>query len=178
MAKRWFDFCVALLALAVFLPAFIVLSLAIFYEDGRPIFFRQTRIGYKLDEFTMFKFRSMRGGRITRVGGWLRSTGLDEIVQFFHVLQGTMSVVGPRPLTESDLIRLGWFDRENQRFKVKPGVTGLSQLYAGRNARVSRFLDETYVKKHSLWMDMKIIILSFAINILGKKRIRALLSNK
>src|SRR2546428_1734832 len=103
--KRLLDVTGAAGGLLFFLPAMTLVSLAILLEDGLPLFFRQERLGEERRPFTILKFRSMRDGRITRVGRILRSTGLDEVPQFINVLRGEMSAVGPRPLTEADTAR-------------------------------------------------------------------------
>jgi len=95
--KRLFDVIGAAGGLLFFLPAMTVVSIAILIEDGFPVIFRQQRLGRGRRPFTILKFRSMRDGRVTRVGAVLRGTGLDELPQFVNVLQGRMSIVGPRP---------------------------------------------------------------------------------
>ena len=85
-----------------------------------------------------------------------------------------MSMVGPRPLTQHDIHRLGWHRDDCARFQVKPGITGLSQLYAGRGVRLSRFLDQKYIEQISLYLDLKIITLSFFINLMGKRRFKVM----
>src|SRR5262249_23749774 len=124
--------------------------------------------------FRIVKLRTMRAGRVTRVGRWLRATGLDETTQFIHVLRGEMSVVGPRPLTREDIERLGWSGlRHDARFAVRPGITGLAQVDGGRSARRSRALDALYARRRSIAMDLRLIAISAAMNALGKTRVRA-----
>ena|SRR5687767_3104147 len=106
--KRLFDLVGACAGLLVFAPALALVSLAVLLDDGRPVLFRQPRLGYRRRRFSILKFRSMRDGRITRVGRVLRATGLDEVPQFINILRGEMSAVGPRPLTDVDVQRLGW----------------------------------------------------------------------
>src|SRR5437868_6370667 len=127
--KRAFDLVGAVAGVVVFAPVMVVAAVGILLDDGRPILFRQARVGYRRRPFSIFKFRSMRDGRVTRVGRVLRATGLDEVPQFFNILRGEMSGVGPRPLTEADIARLGWNDRGvDFRWRVNPGLTGLAQL--------------------------------------------------
>jgi lipopolysaccharide/colanic/teichoic acid biosynthesis glycosyltransferase len=95
--KRLIDVAGAAGGLLFFLPAMTLVALAILLEDGFPLLFHQERLGAARRPFTILKFRSMRDGKITRVGRVLRSTGLDELPQFINVLQGRMSIVGPRP---------------------------------------------------------------------------------
>ena len=119
----------------------------------------------------------MREGReVARVGRWLRRTGLDETAQFFNVLRGDMRVVGPRPLTASDVARLGWEDaRFDGRWTAQPGITGLAQVFGGRSAHHSRRLDELYARRRSPRFDLWLIAVSFAMNLFGKGRVRAAL---
>lgn len=174
--KRLFDLLFASSGVLLFSPLLLLIALLIKLEDGGPVFFSQRRLGSGLRPFTIYKFRSMRNDKVTRVGRWIRATGLDEALQFFNVLKGEMSMVGPRPLTEYDIRRLGWFGSDNARFALKPGITGLSQLYAGRGLRVSAFLDQIYIERASLLLDMRIIFFSFLINLMGKRRVKAMLA--
>jgi lipopolysaccharide/colanic/teichoic acid biosynthesis glycosyltransferase len=173
--KRLFDIVGAIGGLIAFSPVMAAVAGAILLEDGRPILFRQQRVGRTRRPFTMVKFRSMRGDRVTRVGRMLRATGLDELPQFLNILRGEMSAVGPRPLTEADVGRLGWSaSRYDFRWRVRPGLTGLAQVMAP-SAGVSASLDRCYVTRQSLWLDVRLVALSFAVNALGKTRVRALL---
>ena len=173
--KRALDVAGAAAACVVFAPVAAAVTLATWLEDGGPPLFLQTRIGRRRQPFTVFKFRSMRERRVTRVGQWLRRTGVDEVAQFLNVCRGEMSVVGPRPLTGEDLLRLGWDDaRTDWRFAAKPGITGLSQLFGGRGARTSLRLDRLYLRRQSLSLDLQLIALSFAANVVGKRTVRRL----
>jgi undecaprenyl phosphate N,N'-diacetylbacillosamine 1-phosphate transferase len=173
--KRALDVMAAAAACAVFTPAAAMVTLATWLEDGGSPLFLQTRVGRGREPFTIFKFRSMRAQTVTHVGQWLRRTGIDEWAQFLNVCRGEMSVVGPRPLTVDDLRRLGWTDdRTDWRFATKPGITGLSQLFGGRSARASLRLDRLYLRRQSLSLDLQLIALSFAANVVGKRTIRRL----
>src|SRR5688572_1954448 len=97
---RLLDVGWASLGLAVYAPFYPVAALLILLTDGRPVLFVQTRVGRNRAPFRVFKLRTMRDGKVTPVGGWLRATGLDETTQFVNVLVGDMRMVGPRPLTE------------------------------------------------------------------------------
>ena len=115
----------------------------------------------------------MRDQQVTRVGRWLRQTGLDELPQFINVCRGEMSVIGPRPLTAEDVRRLGWAARNHDwRFAAKPGVTGLSQLLAGRSARYSRRLERLYLRRQSFSLDLRLTALTFAVSLVGKRAVR------
>ena len=174
--KRLFDVIGAAGGLLFFLPAMTVVSIAILLEDGFPVIFRQQRLGRGRRPFTILKFRSMRDGRVTRVGAILRATGLDELPQFVNVLRGQMSAVGPRPLRAEDAARLGWSDPAcDDRFDVRPGLTGLAQVMGSDVSRKSLFLDRRYISRQNLWLDVRLIAVSFAINALGKQRVRELL---
>ena len=176
LRKRLFDLVGAVGGLLAFSPAMAVIAAAIVLEDGWPVLFRQERLGRGRRPFTILKFRSMRNGRITRVGRVLRATGLDELPQFINILRGDMSAVGPRPLTASDVTRLGWMaPRYDFRWRVQPGLTGLAQVTEARSGRLSLGLGRRYVARQSLSLDVRLVAVSFAINALGKTRVRRLL---
>jgi lipopolysaccharide/colanic/teichoic acid biosynthesis glycosyltransferase len=178
-SKRLFDVIGAIGGLAAFSPLMAVIALAIVIDDGRPILFRQERLGQERRAFRIFKFRSMRGERVTGVGSILRATGLDELPQFFNILRGEMSVVGPRPLMEADVRRLGWSaPRYGFRWRVLPGLTGLAQVMGAHAAGRSAILDRCYIARQSLWLDVRLVALSFAINAFGKRRIRQFLTRR
>jgi lipopolysaccharide/colanic/teichoic acid biosynthesis glycosyltransferase len=171
--KRALDVLAAAGACAALAPLAASVALATWLEDGGSPLFLQQRIGQGRRPFTVLKFRSMRGADVTRVGRWLRRTGLDELPQLINVCRGDMSMVGPRPLTGHDVQRLGWTDsRLDWRFAARPGITGLSQLLAGRGARTSVRLDRLYLKRQSLSLDLRLIAVSFAVNVIGKPTVR------
>jgi lipopolysaccharide/colanic/teichoic acid biosynthesis glycosyltransferase len=173
--KRVFDVCGAVGGLLFFGPVMICVAGAILIDDGRPVLFRQARLGRGRRTFEIVKFRSMRDGRVTRVGRTLRATGLDELPQFVSILRGDLSAVGPRPITEEDAQRFGWSGPSAAaRWRVKPGLTGLAQL-AARSPRESLVLDRRYARRRSLALDCRIIAMSFVVNLLGKSRARRLL---
>ena len=174
--KRALDIAASVVALLLFAPLLAVAALLIRLEDGGPVLFRQSRVGRHMKQFTVLKLRTMRDGRhVTRVGRWLRKTGIDEIPQFINVLRGDMSVVGPRPLTAADLQRLGWAE-DTARHALRPGITGMSQIWGGRNAAESRAFDRSYVARASLATDLELIAISFAMNLAGKSTVRRWLS--
>jgi len=172
--RRVFDIAGACAGLLVFSPVMALIAAAVLIDDGRPVFFRQRRLGYRRRPFSILKFRSMRDDRATRVGRVLRATGLDEIPQFINILRGEMSAVGPRPLTEADVQRLGWTGPDfDFRWKVRPGLTGLAQLVHAQSADDSLALDRVYAARWNPLLDCRLIAMSFAVNVAGKSRIRA-----
>jgi lipopolysaccharide/colanic/teichoic acid biosynthesis glycosyltransferase len=174
--RRAFDVAGACAGLLVFAPVMALALLAVLVDDGRPLFFRQRRLGYRRRPFSILKIRTMRGGHTTRVGRLLRATGLDEVPQFVNILAGEMSAVGPRPLTEDDVARLGWSGREfDFRWEAKPGLTGLSQL-AGAPPHEALELERTYAAGWNPLLDAQLIALSFAVNVVGKARVQRQLS--
>jgi undecaprenyl phosphate N,N'-diacetylbacillosamine 1-phosphate transferase len=172
--KRAMDIAFAATACIVFAPVVAVIGVAIWLDDRGSTFFTQPRVGAGRATFRILKFRTMRDGRVTRVGHWLRRTGLDELPQFVNVYRGDMSVVGPRPLTAEDIERLRWSSsQQDWRFAMKPGITGIAQLAGGRSARHSARLDRLYLRRQNALLDLRIVALSFVINIAGKKAVRA-----
>jgi exopolysaccharide biosynthesis polyprenyl glycosylphosphotransferase len=181
--KRGFDIVVSLVILVLLVPLFSLIALLIWIEDGGGAFFSQTRVGQFGREFKMYKFRSMcldaeqrlkdllaknhhREGvtfklkddpRITRVGKWLRKFSLDELPQFYNVLKGDMSLVGPRPPVPREVVKYAPADR--RRLAVKPGITCIWQV-SGRaeidfSGQVQ--LDVTYIESQSFLTDLTIL---------------------
>jgi lipopolysaccharide/colanic/teichoic acid biosynthesis glycosyltransferase len=169
ITKRCFDVAVAASALILLSPLLLLLTLATRLILGRPAIFRQIRPGYLETPFTIYKLRTMRdsadshgiqlpdAARLHPFGNFLRRTSLDELPEFWNVLRGDMSLVGPRPL----LIKYLPFytERERVRFTVRPGITGWAQVN-GRNEstwdeRLGR--DVWYVQNRSLLFDLKIL---------------------
>jgi sugar transferase EpsL len=166
------DFIVASIALVCFLPMLIVLSILIRGFLGSPILFTQVRPGLRGDPFVMLKFRSMTSAkdadgnflpddqRLTPFGVALRSTSLDELPSLWSVLNGDMSLVGPRPLLNEYLPL--YSPKQARRHDIKPGITGWAQVN-GRNAiswEEKFVLDVWYVDNQSLWLDAKILFLT------------------
>ena len=170
--KRLIDIVVSVVFILCFWWLYIVLALLIKIKLGRPVLFKQERPGLNGKIFTMYKFRSMTDGRdkngkllsdserLTSFGRVLRATSLDEIPEFFNVLKGDMSLVGPRPLLVEYLPRYNEF--QARRHEVKPGITGWAQIN-GRNAISweDKFrYDVEYVINQSFLMDLKILFLT------------------
>jgi undecaprenyl phosphate N,N'-diacetylbacillosamine 1-phosphate transferase len=172
-AQRFFDVVGASAGLAAFAPVMAAMAAAVVIEDGGPVFFRQERLGYRRRPFQILKFRSMRDGRVTRVGRFLRATGLDEVPQFVNILRGDMSAVGPRPLTAEDVARLGWAGSEfDFRWACRPGLTGLAQLLGARADQDALRFDRVHARGWSVVLDCQLIACSFAVNAFGKSRVR------
>ncbi len=172
IGKRAFDVTAACIALAAFSPVLAAAAVAIRLEDGGPVLFRQERVGRSGRTFVIHKLRTMRDGAVTRPGAWLRATGLDELPQFWDVLRGEMSVVGPRPLTRADHERLG-FHRHPARATVRPGITGPAQVLAPPTPERVLAADLAYVREAGLLGDARLVAWSFAMNVVGKQRVRA-----
>ena len=163
--RRLADVAGAAVLLVVLLPVILVVGACVWITMGRPILFRHRRIGYRRQEFTLVKFRTMRNGgpdepdevRLTQFGRAIRRLSLDELPEFFNVLRGDMSLIGPRPLLPEYLDR--YTPEQARRHDVKPGVTGLAQV-KGRNAISweDRFaLDVWYVDHRSFALDLWIV---------------------
>jgi len=172
LSKRIFDLLMTTLGLCVILPILLAISLLVWIFLGTPILFLQQRPGYKGRPFITYKFRTMtnRCGpdgnllpdaeRLTPFGRFLRSTSLDDLPQFWNVLHGEMSLVGPRPLLMRYLER--YTPEQMRRHDVLPGITGWAQIH-GRNAIDwdEKFrLDVWYVDHRSFWLDIKILFLT------------------
>lgn len=172
MFKRIFDILIAVPALLLLSPAIILVAIAVRINLGSPVLFRQTRPGRNGKPFVIFKFRTMRdmldgegnqlpdGARLNALGRFLRRSSLDELPELWNVLKGDMSLVGPRPLLTEYLTR--YTASQARRHEVKPGITGWAQVN-GRNlvGWPERFaLDVWYVDNHSVWLDIKILVLT------------------
>jgi len=167
------DLACCVLAAPLLLPLFALIVLVIRWDDGGPVLFHQQRLGRDRRSFLIAKFRTMRNERVTRAGNWLRRSGLDETAQVLNVLRGDMSWIGPRPLTPADVQRLRWTGPEHDpRFSIRPGMTGLAQLYGGVGAGWTRGIDRLHRRKRGLATDLRIVLCSLAVNVLGKARVR------
>lgn len=184
--KRAFDFIVALAAIVAISPLLLIISAIVYLGDPGPVIYGQLRIGKNGKAFKMWKFRSMyknadkmidqltdeqrqqyitefkidNDPRITPVGNFLRKTSLDELPQLFNVLCNDMSLVGPRPLIESE-IQTYYADMFDTLLSVKPGVTGYWQAYARNNATYQsgqrQQMEMYYVNHASIMLDIKIL---------------------
>ncbi len=149
----------------------------IFALDGRPLFFTQTRLGRHRKPFTLYKFRTMRNETITRPGHWLRKTGLDELPQLIHVLCGEMNWIGPRPLSVTDHERLSAdYPALDDRYAVRPGITGILQILGTRGAAFSIRVENEYARRKNLFTDLQIAALTTLALVLGKHGVRRLVA--
>lgn len=185
--KRSFDFICALLALLVLSPIFVLTAIGILISDWGPMFYKANRIGKGNKPFKMYKFRSMKvlkapkkgseaslrpdEDRIFPFGYFIRKTKIDELPQLINILNGSMSIVGPRPVAEDqfDMFRYG---KWNEAAKVPVGLSGPAALYdyiygdqitdekeyMEKVYPIRRELEYAYVQKASLWYDLKMIV--------------------
>ena len=189
--KRTFDAGLAFVGLLFSSPLWILFAAAIKLEDGGPVFFVQDRVGQDGRVFRTLKFRSMhddaeratgplqaRAGdsRVTRVGRVMRATAMDELPQLWNIFRGDMSFVGPRALRPGEIeleggtpVPLEAVPGYAERILVRPGLTGVAQVYAARDiSRRSKFrYDRLYIRRRSFALDVRLILLSFWISFRG-----------
>lgn len=173
VTKRVFDLILVLPGLVLISPILALVAVTVWIGIGTPVIFRQRRAGREGRPFVYFKFRTMTNARdvqgellpdeqrLTAVGRFLRSLSLDELPSLVNVLRGEMSLVGPRPLYVRYIER--YTPEQARRLEVIPGITGLAQI-SGRNALAweERFrLDVWYVDHWSVWLDLKILLITF-----------------
>ena len=191
--KRVVDLVLSAIGLIVLAVLFPFIALALTIESKGPVIFKARRVGHGGRVFIMYKFRTMvfdaqallpnlrdrnLGGphmiriphdpRVTRVGGWLRRTGLDELPQFLNVLKGEMSVVGPRPQSPDEMAL--YDGRQRRRLEIMPGITGLWQVTSRQSPSFNEWvrLDLQYIDSWSVMLDLKILIRT-AILLLSRK---------
>lgn len=167
--KRPLDIICALLAIICFCWLYAIVAILVKIKLGSPVLFKQMRPGFNEEIFPLYKFRTMTDERdengellpdeirLTKFGKWLRSTSLDELPEAFNILNGTMSVIGPRPQLVRDMVFMS--DRQRMRHKVKPGLSGLAQVN-GRNGiswEEKLEWDLKYIEKITLIGDLRII---------------------
>jgi lipopolysaccharide/colanic/teichoic acid biosynthesis glycosyltransferase len=195
--KRAFDAALALSGLLLSAPLWLACAALIRLDDGGPVFYSQDRVGRHGRRFRALKFRSMRSDaelgtgplqareadvRVTRVGRIMRATAMDELPQLWNILRGDMSFVGPRALRPGEierdgdaLVALEAVPGYGARSAVRPGLTGLAQVYAPRDiSRRYKFkYDALYVRQQSFWLDLRLIGVSFWISFRGTWESRA-----
>ena len=184
ICKRGIDIIVSLLALMILSPILVVIAILIRLSSKGPVIFRQERAGRAGRAFVFYKFRTMKqdvdpfgpspksgqDGRLIKVGRFLREYSLDELPQFYNILRGDMSLIGPRPLYLSQISE--WNERQKKRLLVRPGLTGLAQI-RGRGALTQEEkleLDVQYVETTGFLTDI-IIITRTIFRVLGRKGI-------
>lgn len=166
MVRRTVDVVVAAVALALLAPVIAAIAVAVRLRMGSPVLFTQARSGLGGQEFTIYKFRTMRDeaypgepdpDRTPPLGAALRTYSLDELPQLANVLRGDMSLIGPRPTLPEQVVH--YSDHQRRRLEVRPGLTGYAQV-RGRNSlpwpeRIE--LDIHYIDHRSLWLDLRIV---------------------
>lgn len=190
--KRALDIVLAGAGLVGSSPLWLLLAAIIKLEDGGPVFYSQERVGEGGRVFRAYKFRSMipdaernvgalqasaNDFRVTRIGRLMRATAMDELPQLWSIFRGDMSFVGPRALRPGEIettangrmTRLEEVDGFEHRVRVRPGLTGLAQVYAARDVpRRQKFrYDRVYVDRRTWWLDLRLILLSFWISVQG-----------
>ncbi|MEO6212394.1 MAG: sugar transferase [Vicinamibacterales bacterium] len=192
VSKRLLDVTVAGAGLLVSAPLWVLVAAAIKLEDGGPVFYRQERVGQGGRRFDALKFRSMiinaesgravqataNDPRVTRVGKFMRGTALDELPQLWNIFVGDMSFVGPRALRpqevevngSGELLSIDQIPGALERHKVRPGLTGIAQIFAPRDiTRRNKFrYDRLYIRKQGFWFDVRLLLLSFWITARGR----------
>ena len=176
--KRVFDIILALMGITIAFIPMLIIALAIKIDSKGPVLFKQERIGKKGKIFKILKFRSMCVGaektgsgvysgkgdtRVTKVGKLLRATSLDELPQFFNVLVGHMSFIGPRPpLTYHPWTIDKYTEQQFKMFNVRPGITGWAQVNGRKEVEWNRRIELNvwYVENISLWLDIKILFMT------------------
>ncbi len=186
--KRVFDLVFSILFIIVFFPFFLFLALLVYFSSPGPVFYGHERIGRGGQKIKCWKFRTMHKNadkilakmlkknpvmkaewdlyyklkndpRITKIGHFLRKTSLDELPQFFNVIRGQLSVVGPRPCVEKELFQ-NYGAKTSKILSIRPGITGIWQT-SGRNnlTREERVeIEEEYIDNRNLWLDLKLIL--------------------
>jgi undecaprenyl phosphate N,N'-diacetylbacillosamine 1-phosphate transferase len=183
--KPFFDFNFAIIIFLAVSPILLLTAITLMFANNGSIFFFQTRPGKNAIPFRIIKFKTMRDAydingklladelRITKVGYFIRSSSIDELLQLINVIKGDMSFVGPRPLLMKYLSL--YTEEQTKRHLVKPGITGLAQIN-GRNAiswNQKFYFDVEYVKKQSFKVDLYILFKTF-ISVLARKGITAI----
>ena len=187
--KRSTDILVSVPCLVLFSPLFVIISLAIKWEDGLPIIYKQERIGLHGKPFNIYKFRSMKADaekdgpnlleiegdtRLTHVGKFIRTHHLDELPQLWNILKGDMSLVGPRPERKYYIDQIMEYDpRYTYLYQIRPGATSYATLYNGYTDTMPKMLrrlslDLYYLEHRSWWFDAKILFKTLVNIMFGK----------
>lgn len=193
LAKRALDVALSGFGLVASSPLWLAIAMIIKIEDGGPVFYGQDRVGEGGRPFRAFKFRSMipdaeaavgpmqateDDPRVTRVGRLLRATAMDELPQLWNIFRGDMSFVGPRALRPGEIEANGTGEVRRledvpgyaARHRVRPGLTGVAQVFAPRDVsgRHKFRFDRLYIRRRSFWLDIRLIALSFWITFRGR----------
>jgi lipopolysaccharide/colanic/teichoic acid biosynthesis glycosyltransferase len=191
--KRVFDVALAGIGILASAPLWFLFGVLVKAGDGGPVFYRQDRVGKNGRLFKSLKFRSMiqdadrnygprqaslHDPRITRIGSFLRATAMDELPQLWNIFIGDMSFVGPRALMPNEIeiagdgraISLEEIQGYQKRHAVRPGLTGIAQIYASRDIpRKDKFrYDLLYIRKQTVWLDVRLVLISFWISFRGQ----------
>lgn len=188
--KRCIDVAGSFIGLLFSSPFCLLIYILIKHEDGGPVIFKQERIGYRGKPFTLYKFRSMtisseKDGkpvlcqkddkRLTKIGRFLRNHHLDELPQLWNVLKGEMSFVGPRPERKFFVDKIRAINPDYELlYQLRPGLFSPATLYNGYTDTMEKMLirlnmDIKYLHERTLWMDIKIVILTITAILMGKK---------
>jgi lipopolysaccharide/colanic/teichoic acid biosynthesis glycosyltransferase len=184
--KRFIDFSAALILLILLLPLFAGVGLLVLLDVGSPVFFWQQRLGQRQRSFLIYKFRTLqlpfdwRGQRVPEnermswIGQLLRETSLDELPQLLNVLVGDMSLIGPRPLLPEDQP-----SNPTVRLMVRPGITGWAQVNGAKllTPEEKDELDEWYIRNASLWLDLRILVMTLEFVLKGPCRPDSVVDN-
>lgn len=172
--KRFFDFTISLIAIIVLSPVFLIVWICSKISIGGKAIFAQYRPGRNGKIFKLYKFRSMTNKtdengnllpdaqRITKFGKIIRKLSIDELPQLFNIIKGDMSIIGPRPRMVEECVFLD--ETQQDRFKVRPGITGWAQINGRNNITFDKVVqfDKDYVEKISFWFDVKIFFKTIA----------------
>lgn len=174
--KRLLDIFASLSAIIILFPVFVAIAIIVLISDGKPVVYRQKRVGKNAELFTIYKFRTMKNGTrlaatndlkesdnsMIACGSLLRKTSLDELPQLFNILKGDMSFVGPRPLIPEEK-EIHQLRKENNIYCVRPGLTGYAQVNGRDKCTIEEKvrLDREYIDKKSLAFDTKIFFKTF-----------------
>lgn len=191
--KRFLDFTISLLAAPFVLVIILIMAPIIYINDPGPVFYNASRVGKNGKFFKMFKLRSMfvnaldirnadgstyngdNDPRVTKIGRIMRKTSIDELPQFFNVLFGSMSIIGPRPTVSSKQLNIDELDDiRKKRYSIRPGITGYSQAYFRNSiSQEEKFANDAYYADHiSFLFDVKILFKT-AASVVMRKNINA-----
>ena len=161
--KRILDVIISLLVIIISLPLFLIICLLIKIIDKDTIFYNRYRTGLNGINFKMYKFRTMKNKKVTKLGKFLRIASIDELPQFINVLKGDMSMIGPRPWIPEYYKRFN--DNQKNRVSVRPGIIGLAQVNGRNNISIFKKIeyDLYYVDNMSFILDLKILFKSIKV---------------